>query len=176
MRNLKRVAIIGAPGSGKTTLAIKLKDVYNLPVVFLDSFYQFPNWVMRDPKERDEMILAETRKEKWIIDGTFIDTLEERVKVADLVIFLDFSTKVQLKGIVKRFFSNFGKDKIDMPGCKERLNPSFVYYVATYNKKRRKYLIDILNKYDQNKILQFKTLEELEKWLENEKIKVKDGI
>ena len=156
MSKYKRVAIIGAPGSGKTTLAIELKDVYNLPVVFLDSFYLLPNWVMRN-------------QEEWIIDGTFIDTLEERVKVADLVIFLDFSTMVQLKGIFKRFFSNLGKDKIDMPGCRERLNPSFISYVATYNKKRRKYLVDILEKYDQNKILQFKTRQELLKWLENEK-------
>ena len=169
MSKYKRVAIIGAPGSGKTTLAIELKDVYNLPVVFLDSFYQLPNWVMRNPEERDKMILEETKKEEWIIDGTFIDTLEERVKVADLVIFLDFSTMVQLKGIFKRFFSNLGKDKIDMPGCRERLNPSFISYVATYNKKRRKYLVDILEKYDQNKILQFKTRQELLKWLVNEK-------
>ena len=58
------------------------------------------------------MILKETKKEEWIIDGTFIDTLEERVKVADLVIFLDFSTSVQIKGVFKRFFSNIGKDKI----------------------------------------------------------------
>lgn len=169
MNNYKKVAIIGAPGSGKTTLATELKDVYNLPVVFLDTFYQLPNWVMRDPKERDEMILAETKKDEWILDGTFIDTLEERVKVADLIIFLDFSTGVQLKGIFKRFFSNFGKEKEDMPGCKERLNPSFIAYVATYNKKRRKFLIEVLEKYDKNKILHFRTQEELMKWLEAEK-------
>lgn len=169
MGKLKRIAIIGAPGSGKTTLAIELKDIYELPVVFLDSFYQLPNWVMRDPKERDKMILEETKKEEWIIDGTFIDTLEERVKVADLIIFLDFSTIVQLKGIFKRFFSNIGKEKIDMPGCKERLNPSFIAYVATYNKKRRKYLVEILEKYNKSKILQFKTQKELNLWLDKER-------
>ena len=169
MGKLKRIAIIGAPGSGKTTLAIELKDIYELPVVFLDSFYQLPTWVMRDPKERDKMILEETKKEEWIIDGTFIDTLEERVKVADLIIFLDFSTIVQLKGIFKRFFSNIGKEKIDMPGCKERLNPSFIAYVATYNKKRRKYLVEILEKYNKSKILQFKTQKELNLWLDKER-------
>ena len=167
MNEINKIAIIGAPGSGKTTLAVKLKDIFNLPVVFLDSFYQLPNWVMRDPVERDKMILDATKKNKWIIDGTFINTLEERVKVADMVIFLDYSTKVQLFGVFKRFFTNFGKEKIDMPGCKERINPSFLLYVATYNKKRRKYLIEILEKYDKNKIMTFKSQEKLNEWTAN---------
>ena len=34
MSKYKRVAIIGAPGSGKTTLAKELKEVYKLPVVY----------------------------------------------------------------------------------------------------------------------------------------------
>lgn len=165
MENIKRIAIIGAPGSGKTTLAIKIKDIFNLPVIFLDSFYQLPNWVMRNPIERDNLILEATKKDEWIMDGTFINTLEERVKVADLVIFLDYSTEIQLRGIFKRFFTNFGKEKIDMPGCKERLNFSFINYVATYNKRRRKYIIEILEKYDKNKILQFTSQKDLEEWI-----------
>lgn len=167
MNNIKRIAIIGAPGSGKTTLAIKIKDIFNLPVVFLDSFYQLPNWVMRDPAERDNLILEATRKDEWIMDGTFINTLEERVKVADLIIFLDYKTKVQLKGIFKRFFTNIGKEKIDMPGCKERINFSFINYVATYNKKRRKYLVEILDKYDKSKVLHFTSQKDLQNWVEN---------
>lgn len=167
MNNIKKIAIIGAPGSGKTTLAIQIKDIFNLPVVFLDSFYQLPNWVMRDPVERDNLILEATIKDKWIMDGTFINTLEERVKVADLVIFLDYKTKVQLKGIFKRFFMNFGKEKIDMPGCKERINFSFINYVATYNKRRRKYLVEILEKYDKSKQLHFTSQAELDIWVKN---------
>lgn len=166
MEKIKRIAIIGAPGSGKTTLAIRIKDIFNLPVVFLDSFYQLPNWVMRDPAERDNLILEAARKPEWILDGTFINTLEERVKVADLVIFLDYSTKIQLKGIFKRFFTNLGKEKIDMPGCKERINFSFINYVATYNKQRRKYLIEILDKYDKTKQLHFTSQDDLQKWVE----------
>lgn len=165
MENIKRIAIIGAPGSGKTTLAMRIEGIFKLPVVFLDSFYQLPNWVMRDPAERDNLILEATRKEKWIMDGTFIDTLEERVKVADLIIFLDYKTKVQLKGIFKRFFTNFGKEKIDMPGCKERIDLSFINYVATYNKKRRKYIIEILNKYDKSKVLHFTSQKDLDDWI-----------
>ena len=32
MEKLNRIAIIGAPGSGKTTLSQKLEKLYNLPL------------------------------------------------------------------------------------------------------------------------------------------------
>ena len=37
--NIKRIAIIGAPGTGKTTLANNLGKVYNLPVLHLDTIH-----------------------------------------------------------------------------------------------------------------------------------------
>lgn len=165
MKEIKRIAIIGAPGSGKTTLTIRIKDIFDLPAVFLDTYYQYPNWVMRDPAERNNLILEASRKEEWIMDGTFIDTLEERVKVADLIIFMDFKTKVQLGGVLKRFFTNIGKEKFDMPGCKERINFSFLKYVITYNRQRRKYIVAILDKYDQDKILHFTSRKEVDEWV-----------
>lgn len=152
-------------GSGKTTLSRQLKDIYNLPVFHIDTIYQLPNWVMNDPTKRDKQILEEAKKEKWIIDGTFIDTLEERVKRADKVIFLDYSTFTFLKGIFKRLIKNYGKEKPDMPGCKERFDLSFIFYVATYNIKRRKYIIPILEKYSEKDIMYFKKQKELNKWV-----------
>ncbi len=169
MNHIKRVAVIGAPGSGKTTLSNILKDIYQLPVFNIDRIYQLPNWVMRDPKERDAMILEETKKEKWIMDGTFIDTLEERVKCADKIIFLDYSTITFLKGIFRRLIKNYGKEKPDMPGCKEKFDISFILYVATYNKRRRKYIIEILNRYKQKDIYIFKNQKQLAQWLTEEK-------
>lgn len=167
MEEIKRIAIIGAPGSGKTTLADKIKDIYKLPVFNIDSIYQLPNWVMRDPVERDKEIIEEAKKDKWIIDGTFIDTLEERVKRADKIIFLDYSTLTFLKGVFKRLITNYGKEKPDMPGCKEKFDISFICYVATYNIRRRKYIIQILNKYKEKDILIFKKQKDLNEWVKN---------
>lgn len=162
---INRIAIIGAPGSGKTTLSRQIKEIFDLPVFHIDSIYQFPNWVMRDSKERDEMILKEAQKEKWIIDGTFIDTLEERIKRADKIIFLDYSTFTFLKGIFKRLIQNYGKEKPEMPGCKEKFDLSFFMYVATYNIKRRRYVVNLLEKYPEKDILIFKKQKDLNKWL-----------
>ena len=158
-------------GSGKTTLSEEIKEIYNLPVFNIDTIYRLPNWVMNDPEKRDKQILEEAKKEKWIIDGTFIDTLEERVKRADKIIFLDYSTITFLKGIFKRLIKNYGKEKPDMPGCKERFDLSFILYVATYNIKRRKYIIEILEKYPEKDVTYFKKQKDLNSWVESLKNK-----
>lgn len=165
MKNINRIAIIGAPGSGKTTLSHKLEKIYKLPVFNIDTVYQLPNWVMRDPKERDAIILEEAKKDKWIIDGTFIDTLEARIKRADVVFFLDYNTITFLKGVFKRLITNYGKEKPDMPGCKERFDISFIFYVLTYNRRRRKYIVEILERYPKKDIRIFKKQRDLKKWI-----------
>lgn len=167
MENINRISIVGAPGSGKTTLSFKLEKIYNLPVFNIDTIYQLPNWVMRDPKERDQMILEEAAKDKWIIDGTFIDTLENRVERADIVFFLDFNTFTFIKGIIKRYLKNHGKEKPDMPGCIERLDISFFFYVLTYNIRRRKYVIEILNRHPEKDIRIFRKQKDLNEWVAN---------
>lgn len=170
MDNIKRICVVGAPGTGKTTLSRKLKEIYNLPVCHLDSIHQLPNWVLRDEKERDEMILKETQKDRWILDGTFTNTLPQRIDRADLVIFLDYSTIEALKGVITRIIKDYGKEKPDMPGCKEKFDLSFILYVASYRKERRKIIIEILDKCDKEKLKIFKNKKELKKWLEDLKV------
>lgn len=165
MNNIKRICVVGAPGTGKTTLSKKLSKIYKLPVCHLDSLHQLPNWELRDEKERDNMILEETKKEEWILDGTFTNTLLERVNRADLVIFLDYSTIAALKGVIKRIIKDHGKEKPDMPGCREKFDMSFILYVATYKKQRRDIILEILNKGDKEKLLIFKNNRELQKWI-----------
>lgn len=166
MNNINRVAIVGAPGSGKTTLSHELEKIYKLPVFNIDTIYQFPNWVMRDPAERDAMIIEEANKEQWIIDGTFIDTLEYRVNRADIIFFLDYNTITFLKGIFTRLIKNYGKEKPDMPGCIERFDLSFIFYVLTYNIRRRKYIVEILERYKEKNLKIFKKQRDLKKWVE----------
>lgn len=89
MQMYNRIAIIGGPGCGKTTLANKLSTIYNIPVTHIDALHHLENWQVRDKQERDKMILEIMQKEKWIIDGTYPTTLKERYENIMKVLFVE---------------------------------------------------------------------------------------
>lgn len=162
--NVQKVSIIGGSGTGKTTLANSLGKEMNLPVYHMDGMNYYENWVERDKKERDNMILQIIKKEKWIIDGTYRSTLEERLQKSDLIIYLDYSTFAQLKGVMQRFFKSKGKERQEIPGCKERLNWNFLIFVIKWRKKKREFVLNIVNKIDKEKVVVFKNRRMLNKW------------
>lgn len=163
---IKRLAIIGGPGTGKTTLANRLKEICNLPVIHLDGINYKPNWEMRDTKQRDEIIMREIEKEKWIIDGTYKSTLKQRLERAELVIWLDYSDFAIRKGVLHRYIRNRNKEKEEIPGCKERLDKNFLRYVFRYHKETRNHIKTIVEEIEKIKILKFKKRKELKVWLE----------
>ena len=160
---INKIAIIGGSGSGKTTLAKNLEKISNIPVFHIDGINYFENWVERDRAERDQIILDKLKEDKWIIDGTYNDTLEARVKEADLVIFLDYSTFAKIKGIVGRYLKNPGKEKEEIPGCNEQLNWKFIKFVLNWNRKKRKPIMKILENYKEKTII-FRNRKQLNKW------------
>lgn len=160
-----RISIIGGPGSGKTTLSNILSKKYNIPVTHIDGIHHLKDWKVRDKAERDKIILDIVSKDKWIIDGTYHDTLKKRLEVSDLIIWLDYSSITMVKGIIKRYLKNPGKEKEEIPGCKERLNFNFIKYVMRYNKNKRHYIIDSLKNINENKVIIFKKQKDLNKWL-----------
>ena len=154
-------------GTGKTTLSNNLSKLFNIPVIHLDGIHHLPNWEIRDKSERDKIILSSIEKDKWIIDGTYHHTLKQRFERADLIIWLDYSTFTQLKGIFKRFIKNPNKEKPEIPGCRERLKFEFVKYVFFYNKNKRHYIEDNLKNVDNKKIMIFKKQKDLNKWVKS---------
>lgn len=168
-----RICIVGGSGTGKTTLSNALSKKYNIPVTHIDGIHHLKNWQKRDKTERDKIILDIVKKDKWIIDGTYKDTLKERFESADLIIWLDYSTFAQLKGIIKRYLKNPGKEKPEIPGCKERLTWEFFKYVFNYNKSKRHCIPDNLKNINTDKILIFKKQKDLNQWLKKQNIYIK---
>ena len=162
--NINRISIIGGSGTGKTTLANSLGKVLNMPVYHIDGINYSENWKERDKEERDKIILKKINEEKWIIDGTYRSTLKERFQISDLIIYLDYSTISQIKGVMKRYRKNHGKEKDEIPGCKEQMTLKFFMFVVKWRKKKRKNIIEKLNEVDKGKVLIFKNRNELNKW------------
>lgn len=162
-----RISIIGGSGSGKSTLSTILSKELNLPAIHLDGINFNSNWIEIDKSERDLIIKNKISEEKWIIDGNYIKTLKDRFDKSDLIIWLDYSTFSQLRGIIKRIFSSYGKERPEIPGCNERFSLKFIAYVLTYNKKKRHLIEDGLKSISSKKVLIFKCQKDLNVWLKD---------
>ena len=160
-----RISIIGGSGCGKSTLAAILSKKLKLPAVHLDGLNYEAGWVAVDKGKRDTLISEKVTEDKWIIDGNYNKTMQERFEKADLIIWLDYSTFAQLKGVIKRYLHTHNKERPEIPGCKERLNFKFLKYVISFNQKKRPFILDKLKKVPAEKVLSFKSQRDLNKWL-----------
>ena len=165
---MKRICIIGGSGSGKTTLATNLGKELKYPVYHIDGINYLDNWERRDVEERDKIILDKIKEKEWIIDGTYLSTLEERLNKADYIIYLDYSTMSQIKGILGRYIKHRGEEKEEIPGCKEKMSLDFLIWVLKQRRRNNKQIRERLSKTDQKKIHIFKNRRQLNNWYEKE--------
>lgn len=168
IENMKKICIIGGSGTGKTTLTNNLEKKLKLPVCHIDGLNYSDNWVEKDREERDKIILSKIKEDKWIIEGTYKTTLKERFEKAELIIYLDYSSIAQVKGVLGRFFKNHGQEKPEIPGCKERMSWEFLIWVWNWRKSKRQLVIDNLEGINKDKVIIFKNRRQLNKWYRKE--------
>ena len=116
---MKRIMIIGGHGAGKTTLALRLGEAIDLPVVHIDKSYYSPNWQRRPLREALADLENLAAAETWIMDGDDFRSIAPRLKRADMIVYLHVSTLKRVARYIKRAVKGFGKPRVDLPdGCK----------------------------------------------------------
>lgn len=100
---MKKVIVIGCPGSGKSTFSRKLHKITGLSLFYLDMIYHKPDKTTVSKAEFDEKLHEILEQEEWIIDGNYIRTLPLRLEQCDTVFWLDYPLEVCLQGIEMRF-------------------------------------------------------------------------
>ncbi len=140
---VKKVIVIGCPGSGKSTFARRLKSVTGLPIFHLDMMY----WNEDRTTISKEMFLdrlgSAMSNSEWIIDGNYMSSMEMRINECDTVFFLDYPTQVCIDGIEKRK----GTIRSDMPWVENGTDEEFVNFIKNFNLKTRFDVISLLKKY-----------------------------
>ncbi|PSR33577.1 MAG: AAA family ATPase [Sulfobacillus benefaciens] len=127
---MKRIAIIGSPGAGKSTLAWQLGEILGLPVFHLDRLFWKPGWIPSPKSLWIAMQSTLVTQDSWIIDGNYGSTLHIRVAAADTIIFLDFPRYICLGQAVKRAWQYRGTIRPDMAqGCPEKIDREFLQYI-----------------------------------------------
>lgn len=101
---MRRVAIIAsASGNGKTTLGRALAAKLGVPFVELDALVHGPNWQETSDEDLRAHIEPVLRSDGWVIDGTYIRKLGNRVlDAADTVVWLDLPTRIWFPRLVRR--------------------------------------------------------------------------
>ena len=142
---MKRILILGCPGSGKSTASKKLSQKLNIPVIHLDRLFWREGWTNVSREEFDTLLEAELEKDEWIIDGNYSRTIPVRLERADTAVFFDYPTVTCFWRVIKRVITKHGVSRSDMENnCPERFDFEFLLYVARFRKSQRKMILGFL--------------------------------
>lgn len=154
---VNRVAVFGNAGGGKSTLSKRLSTMTGLPMVALDLLKYKPGGgevPYEEYKAAHDRVL---QQEQWIIDGYgSLDTVWERLEIADTLIYLDMPVLRHYWWVTKRFFrglrvppDNWPENSPLLKGtmnsyytvwlCHHKLTPRYRDYVQKAKERKQVY-------------------------------------
>lgn len=155
--SLKKVIVIGCPGAGKSSFARELRDASGIPLYYLDMIWHRPDRTNVSREEFDLRLREILQKDRWIIDGNYLRTLEMRLQECDTVFLLDYPVEVCLEGARSRI----GKTREDMPWIETEFDEEFRQWILDFEKEQRPQIYALLEKYQEGRdIFIFRSREE----------------
>ena len=132
---MKRIMVVGCPGSGKSTMAIRIAQKLDLPVVHLDQIHYAPGWQERTKAEKTRLATRAEKADRWVIDGNLSATYPHHLSRADCCVRLDIPLHIRLWRVLKRRLSGA---RPGLPrGSPDQLNWEFIKYVLRSDRLTR---------------------------------------
>ena len=142
---MKKTAIVGCGGSGKSHLARQLGSILDAPVTHLDAVYYDDDWNPLDQETFASLQRDLVSQPTWVIDGNYNSTLQTRLEACDTVVLMDVSTLAALWGIFSRQLRHGAGHKGN--GVHNRIHWGVITYVATYRRRMRPRVLAKINEF-----------------------------
>ncbi len=105
---MKKIAVIGKPANGKSTLSKELALATGIKLYALDSVLYKPNGEEVSRQSYEEFHESIISSEEWIIEGfgpmSSLDSFNRRLEAADTLIYIELPYIVTYWLVAKRFF------------------------------------------------------------------------
>jgi adenylate kinase family enzyme len=133
-----RVHILGAAGSGTTTLAQALAARLGCPHYDTDSYFWLPSdppfQHIRDQEARQAMLRADLEKPGgWVLSGSLCGWGDVFVPLFDLVVFLWIPRDLRMARLKEREIERYGAAAIAPGGAMHEGSIKFMEWAASYD-------------------------------------------
>lgn len=100
---MRRVSVVGCPGSGKSTLGRKVATQLDVPFVELDGIFHQPGWQELPRDEFRARVSEQTASDGWVIDGNYNSAVQDLVWArADTVVWIDLPRSTVMRRVIRR--------------------------------------------------------------------------
>jgi adenylate kinase family enzyme len=170
----RRFAIIGASGSGKTTVARALANRLGLRCVELDALAWGPGWALRSDDELRRALEPTLRGDAWVVDGNYTRLLGDVVlERADTVVWLDLPLVLKLRRIARRTVHRLVRREELWNGNRETIRNAvftrdslFTWTVKSHRRHRREFPSRLAAPHLAHlEVVRLQSAAEVERWL-----------
>jgi adenylate kinase family enzyme len=172
----RRIVVVGATSSGKSTLASQIAEKIGADYIELDALHWEPNWVEAPDEIFRERVEVAIKSNAWVVAGNYHVVRDLVWRRAETIIWLDYPFHVVFWRLLKRtIYRSITKEEL-FAGNVENFwmhlklwseESLFHWLFKTYWRRKREYpLLFALPENARLKLIRFNHPKETKQWLD----------